>query len=88
MIRKAKESDISAVAQIYEEIHTEEEAGNQTIGWKRGIYPTFETARMAWEKSELYVEAEDGRIVAAARINQEQDLEYSDANRECAACMP
>ena len=44
MIRKATENDIKAIAEIYEDIHTEEEAGNLTIGWERGVYPTEKTA--------------------------------------------
>ena len=44
MIRKATEKDIKAIAEIYEDIHTEEEAGNLTIGWERGVYPTEATA--------------------------------------------
>ena len=40
MIRKATEKDIKAIAAIYEDIHTEEEKGNLTIGWQRGVYPT------------------------------------------------
>lgn len=82
MIRKAVESDIQAVATIYDEIHTEEEAGRMTIGWKRAVYPTYETAKMAWKKGELYVEEEGGQIVASARINQEQDREYADGKWE------
>lgn len=82
MIRKAVENDLCAVADIYNEIHTEEEAGRMTIGWKREIYPTYETAKMAWKKGELYVEEADGQIVASARINQEQDREYADGKWE------
>ena len=35
--RKAAASDIDAVTAIYDAIHTEEEAGRTTTGWKRGI---------------------------------------------------
>ena len=37
MIRKACETDIPAVAAIYDKLHTEEESGRATIGWIRGV---------------------------------------------------
>ena len=43
-IRKAAESDIDAVTEIYGHIHDKEEAGEMTIGWQRGVYPVRETA--------------------------------------------
>ena len=60
MIRKATEKDIQAVSHIYDEIHTEEEAGRVTIGWIRDIYPTEKTAEMALQMGDLYVLEEDG----------------------------
>jgi len=77
MIRKALEKDIQAVWEIYRLIHDEEEAGRTTTGWKREVYPTYETAQNAFEKGELYVMEEEGRVVAAARINQDQEEAYS-----------
>lgn len=62
MFRKAKGTDVPAVAAIYEKIIAESEAGRATTGWKRGIYPTEETARTAFEKGELYVAKEDDRV--------------------------
>lgn len=77
MIRLAKEGDLSAVAEIYEQIHGEIEAGRATVGWIRGIYPTLQTAGDAYERGELYVLEEDGRILAAAKLNQTQEKEYA-----------
>ena len=74
MIRKATARDIAAVAAIYDAILTKEEQGPVTVGWLRGVYPTEQTARESLERGELYVMEEDGRIVAAAKINQEQVL--------------
>ena len=80
MIRKATRDDIPAVAAIYEAIHSQEEQGKATIGWIRGIYPTAATAENSLAKSELFVLEAEGRVVAAARINQEQDAAYASAN--------
>ena len=72
VIRKATEKDISAVAGIYDAIHTAEEAGLATIGWLRGVYPTEETAAAAFARSDLFVMEDEGKVVGAAVINQSQ----------------
>lgn len=72
MIRKANCADIETVAAIYEKIHDAENAGNQVIGWKRGIYPTIETARAALERDDLFVLEEDGQILGSAVLNKQQ----------------
>lgn len=78
MIRKATMQDIPAVAAIYEAIHTEEEAGETTTGWIRGVYPTRKTAEAALEQGDLYVLEEEGEVLAAARLNREQVDVYAD----------
>ncbi|MCF0138429.1 MAG: GNAT family N-acetyltransferase [Oscillospiraceae bacterium] len=80
IIRRADcENDISAAAEIYAEIHTEEEAGRAVTGWSRAIYPRERDARLSFEKGELFVmETEEG-IVASARINREQVDVYARA---------
>ena len=45
--RKAGQDDLDTVSRIYEHIHTEEEHGRTTTGWKRGVYPTRATAEAA-----------------------------------------
>lgn len=77
MIRKATPQDIPAIGEIYRRIHDREEQGLTTIGWIREIYPTEETARAAYEKDELFVMEEEGKIIAAAKINREQDPAYT-----------
>ena len=78
--RKATLSDLDRIAEIYSQIHDEEEAGRATIGWIRAIYPTRTTAETAIRKGTMYVEEFDGIIVAAAKIDQEQVPEYADAS--------
>ena len=72
MIRKALEADIPAVVSIYDKIHTEEENGRAAIGWIRGVYPTEDTARMALDRDDLFVQEDSGKIVGAAIINKTQ----------------
>ena len=82
-IRKAVLSDIPLVAGIYDRILTQEEQGLAVIGWVRGVYPTEQTARDALEAGELFVLEEDGKVAAAAKINQEQVPEYAGAQWAC-----
>ncbi len=82
MIRKATIKDTKAIAAIYEDIHTEEEKGNLTIGWQRGVYPTEKTAADSVAKGDMFVCERDGHVVAAAKINKEQVDVYADGNWE------
>lgn len=80
IIRKATEADIDAVEKLYDAIHTAEEAGQQTIGWIRGIYPVRETAERAFDRGELYVLEDDGEIHGTGIINNTQDASYANGN--------
>ena len=79
-IRKAREADILAIAGIYDRILAKEEAGQATIGWVRGVYPTESFARKALAAGDLFVLEDGGKICATARINQEQVPEYAGGN--------
>lgn len=76
LFRKAGLSDVDAVSAVYEAIHDREEAGQVTTGWIRGVYPTAAVARAAVAAGDLFVAEEDGRVIAAARINRVQGEEY------------
>lgn len=78
MIRKAVAADIPAVAEIYRRILEKDAAGTPTTGWLPGVYPTEETARRALAADDLFAAEEDGAVVAAARINQEQVDVYAE----------
>ena len=79
-IRKAVLSDIRAVSGIYDAIHTAEEAGQATIGWVRGVYPTEKTAAAALERGDLFVLEDAGVVCGSAIINQIQCDGYETAN--------
>lgn len=81
-IRKAESRDLPAIAEIYEEIHSEEEAGRAAIGWIRSVYPTQKTALRALEREELFVAEVSGAVVGAAVINQQQVDVYADGSWE------
>ncbi len=79
-IRKARETDIPAIAGIYDRILAKEEAGGATIGWVRGVYPTEDFARKALAARDLFVLEDGVKICATARINQVQVPEYRNAD--------
>lgn len=72
VIRQALSDDIDDVERIYDEIHAEEEQGRLTVGWKRGVYPTRETAVSALKRKDLFVVEANGRVAGAAIINKIQ----------------
>lgn len=76
MIRKANDSDIDRVVEIYENIFEAQERGELRVGWVRGIYPSRASAREALEHGELFVMEYNGTVAASARINQTQGREY------------
>ena len=77
MIRKATAADIPAVAAIYDALLDREEQGLLTTGWTRGVYPTEQTARDALDAGTLYVLEDEGRVTAAAKIDQHQMEQYA-----------
>ena len=77
MIRKAALDDLDAISAIYDAIHDREEAGLAVIGWNRAIYPTRASGESAILAGEMYVLEEEGRVLAAAKINQKQEESYA-----------
>ena len=72
IFRKAEEADLKCIERIYDAIHTAEECGKSSVGWIRNVYPTAETALLAYRRGDLFVEEDENRIVGAAIINQQQ----------------
>lgn len=78
MIRKATESDIPAVAEIYAHILANEDPAKPATGWLKGIYPVEATARAVLGRDDLFVCIEDDKVVASAIINRTQVDVYAD----------
>lgn len=78
IIRSANTEELDSIEKIYDDIHSAEESGAQTIGWVRGVYPTRETALQAIHRGDLFV-LEDGQILGSAVINRIQVDVYSGA---------
>lgn len=82
IIRKGTQADLVSVEQLYNDIHTAEETGQQTIGWIRGVYPTRATAQAALDANDLFVLEDAGEILGAARINKAQVDSYAEGDWE------
>ena len=67
MVRKATEADIPAVTAIYDALLDREEQGLLSTGWTRD----------ALRAGTLYVMEREGRVTAAAKIDQSQMEQYS-----------
>lgn len=81
MIRRARAEDVDAAARIYEALLDREEAGQGATNWKRGVYPTRETARRAMEAGWLYVREDGaGGVCASMILNHEQPPCYLGAD--------
>ena len=77
--RKATEANLDAIEAIYNRIHTEEELGQASIGWVRGVYPVRAPAETALVDGELFVVEADGRVSGCAIINSKQVDAYTGA---------
>ncbi len=86
MFRKANILDIDEITALYEDVHTEEEAGRMSTGWIRSVYPTRSTVESAVEAEDLFVDEVNGTIVSVGRINQIQVDVYADVDWEYKAC--
>ena len=80
-VRKATSEDIPAIASLYDDIHSREEAGETTTGWLREVYPVWETAEAAVRRGDMFVQEDgDGNILGTGIINQIQVDVYSDGS--------
>ena len=79
LIRKATEEDLRAVERIYDDVHAAEEAGRQTIGWLRGVYPVRATAEAALARGDLFVLEDEGAVWGSGIINRIQGDVYCQA---------
>lgn len=85
IIRPAAAHDLARIEEIYDAIHTAEEAGTASVGWARGVYPTRATAQAALDDGALFVLTDDGALVAAGRIDRTQVPVYAQVPWQYAA---
>lgn len=76
MIRKATKDDVLLVAELYDIMLDYEEAHEKYTSWKKGIYPTVDTAKLGVKNNSLYVYEDNGNILASVILDTKQPPEY------------
>ena len=76
MIRKATIDDVSAIATLYNEAIDYEDSHVKYTSWRKGIYPTADTARLGVKNGSLYVYENDGKLLASVILDNRQPPEY------------
>ncbi len=83
-IIKANAIDIDRVEQLYHEVIDYLDGSCNYPGWKKGVYPTRETAMEACLEGTLYVALDGDRTAGSIIVNQKPEPLYTQAkwNRE------
>ncbi len=76
MIRKAEQKDISLIAELYDSVIDYQNANGSYMSWKKGIYPTIETAELGFSLGTLYVHDNDKQIGGSMILDCNQSEEY------------
>lgn len=85
LFRKGTAADLDGVEQSYEEFFDHEEAHGPWTVWKRGVYPTRQTAQRSLENGTLYLLEEAGEILASVTLDRTQPKEYAQIPWDCPA---
>lgn len=78
MIRLALPADLDGIEAGYEEHFAYEAAHEAYTVWKKGVYPTRQTAADAIATGTLYVYEDHGEILASVIVDQNQPEKYQD----------
>ena len=70
MIRKATKDDIILVAELYNTVLDYEDSHEKYTSWKKGIYPTVDTAKLGVKKNSLFVYESEGKRSGAYSSSQ------------------
>ena len=69
IFRKAKTEDISAIVEIYSQIHEEEKRGSLYVGWLPDVYPTADTAETELKRQDLFVCEEEVMVLHTLAVS-------------------
>lgn len=77
--QKAAAGDFLRVRQFYWDLIDAMADQNDTIGWKKGVYPADDFLRESLERGELYLLTEDGALAASVILNSACNPGYDGA---------
>lgn len=78
MIRKARETDVTAIADTYTSLLTYESGHGSHSNWKLDVYPTIAVPEANVSTGTMYVREEKGEICASMVLNHDQAEEYAE----------
>lgn len=79
MIRKANINDLEKIEKLYSDVLDYEET-HHFSHWKRGLYPTINTAKTAIENGTMFVGEDNQVLFGSVILNQNQAPEYKNMN--------
>ena len=79
-IELVKENELEKVAQLYDKLNDYLSENQNYPGWKKGIYPTLETAKEAFAQKSLFAAKIDGQIAGTVILNNQQPPVYNTLN--------
>ncbi len=78
MIRKAKMTDITAIADTYTALLTHEQQYGGHSNWKLDVYPTIAVPEAKVPTGTMYVLEENDEVCASMVLNHDQAKEYAE----------
>lgn len=75
-IRQADEDQFQNVRQFYDDVIDAVGDSADSVGWKKGIYPSQEFLKNSIQGKELFIAEEDGEIIGAMIVNHSFNEEY------------
>ena len=77
-IEPATPADIDEVAALYDALIDHLESTVNYPGWRKGLYPTRETAQAAADNGTLYVAREEGGIIGSIVLSHRPEAAYGE----------
>lgn len=78
--QKATKLEVLPIAQLYDDLNDYLEAHTNYPNWKKGVYPTCDTAQTAFEQGTLFTFKQGDAIVASVILNHLPEEAYHTAN--------
>lgn len=75
-LRKAETEEFDAVRNFYWNLIDELQSRENTVGWKKDIYPTTQFLRESIENGSLYVLDDESEIIASVVLNSQWNNGY------------
>ena len=81
-IEQGRLEDIDEIGKLYDELNDSLEMGTNYPGWKKGVYPTRDDAKLGINTNSLFVARKDNKIVGSIVLNNSPEKGYEDVKWE------